>query len=51
MKIKLIDVILVLLTVIAIWLNYLDKYKAIGIGCIVLMGILGVIKGKIYKKN
>ena len=50
-KTVLINILLVLLCICAILINhFFPNYKAVGIGCVILMGVVGVIKEKITKK-
>ena len=44
MKNKIINVVIILLCVFAIYINYIDKYKMIGLLCIGMMGVLALCK-------
>ena len=46
MKNKVINIVIILLCMVAIYINYIDKYKIIGLVCICMMGILALHKNR-----
>lgn len=46
MKNKVINIVIILLCVFAIYINYIDKYKMIGLLCIGMMGVLALCKNR-----
>lgn len=45
-KDKVINIVIILLCVFALYINYIDKYKMIGLLCIGMMGVLALCKNR-----